>query len=109
MNRQQLEISKIVVQDRQRGYNEAHVSSLADSLKALGLIQPVVLNQENRLIAGGHRLAAAIKLPMDDDLSAHPLRYPRLRRVKVRIHEEKIVLAPLAEKLIRLHHELLAL
>ena len=62
MNRQQLEISKIVIQDRQRGYNEAHVSSLADSLKALGLIQPVVLNQENRLIAGGHRLAAALKL-----------------------------------------------
>ena len=62
MTRQQLEISKIIVLDRQRNLNLSHVSSLADSMAALGLIQPIVINQDNRLIAGGHRLAAAIKL-----------------------------------------------
>src|SRR5271157_408049 len=62
MTRQQLEISKIVVLDRQRALNDAHVSALAVSMKDIGLVQPIVINQKNRLVAGGHRLAAAIKL-----------------------------------------------
>jgi DNA modification methylase len=62
MNRTQIELSKITVQDRQRDYNEANVVSLMDSIKALGLIQPIVINQDNRLIAGGHRLEAHRRL-----------------------------------------------
>lgn len=57
-----LPVSEIVVENRQRALNEEHVSSLADSMRDLGLIQPIIINQHKRLIAGGHRLAAAKKL-----------------------------------------------
>ena len=62
MNRTQLPINEIIVQDRQRDCKPEAVESLAVSMSALGLIQPVVVNQEKRLIAGGHRIAAAVKL-----------------------------------------------
>jgi ParB family chromosome partitioning protein len=62
MQRQTLDINSIIVQDRQRSLDQAHVDSLAESMKSLGLIQPLVINQEKRLIAGGHRLAAGLKL-----------------------------------------------
>ena len=62
MNRQTLPINEIVVQDRQRSLNQAHVTSLAEDLRAHGLIQPIVINQDKRLIAGGHRLAAGLSL-----------------------------------------------
>ena len=59
MNRTQLPLSIIIIQDRQRECKPEAVASLAESMKTLGLIQPIVINQNNRLIAGGHRLAAA--------------------------------------------------
>lgn len=62
MNRTTLPIHEIIVQDRQRELNQVHVASLAESIKTLGLIQPIVINQEKRLIAGGHRLAACSQL-----------------------------------------------
>jgi DNA modification methylase len=62
MNRTSLPVTSIIVQDRQRALDESHVSDLANSIQSVGLIQPIVINQENRLIAGGHRLAAHLKL-----------------------------------------------
>lgn len=59
---QTIPISSIIILDRQRPTDLAHVESLALSMADKGLIQPIVLNQDNRLIAGGHRLAAAIHL-----------------------------------------------
>jgi ParB family chromosome partitioning protein len=35
-----------------------HVVNLADSIAALGLLEPIVVDSANRLLAGGHRLAA---------------------------------------------------
>jgi ParB family chromosome partitioning protein len=51
-------ISDISVLDRQR-LDNGNIVELADSLNRLGLIQPIVVNQDLRLIAGGRRLAAA--------------------------------------------------
>lgn len=58
MNRLSLPITEIQIVDRQRELNHEHVKSLAESIKDLGLVQPIVINQDKRLIAGGHRLAA---------------------------------------------------
>ena len=41
------------------------LEEMAQSLKAFGLIQAIVLDKENNLIAGGRRLAAAITLSWD--------------------------------------------
>ncbi|MDP2877428.1 MAG: ParB N-terminal domain-containing protein [Holophaga sp.] len=43
---------------RTRDINETHVMALAESIAAIGLIHPPVLDRFNRLLAGGHRIAA---------------------------------------------------
>jgi ParB-like chromosome segregation protein Spo0J/DNA modification methylase len=55
-------ISDIQIVDRQRGIDAPHVASLKQSIASLGLIQPIVINQNNRLIAGNHRLHACKEL-----------------------------------------------
>ncbi len=45
-----------------RPLNEKHVEELADSIAVLGLLQPLVVDQKLRLLAGGHRLGALILL-----------------------------------------------
>jgi hypothetical protein len=37
---------------------QSHVESLAESIAAVGLIQPIAVDCQGRLLAGGHRLAA---------------------------------------------------
>lgn len=61
MNRVKLPISSILVKDRQR-LDYGDLSDLQNSMSQYGLIQPIVLNQDNRLIAGGRRLASATAL-----------------------------------------------
>ncbi|MBD2120184.1 ParB/RepB/Spo0J family partition protein [Trichocoleus sp. FACHB-262] len=49
------------IQTRQqdtRPLNSKHVESLAESIAVLGLIEPLVIDNQGRLLAGGHRLAA---------------------------------------------------
>lgn len=58
MNRTSLPTNEILVIDRQR-QDLGDIDSLAHSLTRYGLIQPIVINHEKRLIAGGRRLAAA--------------------------------------------------
>lgn len=43
-----------------------HVLSLAESIAAIGLLEPLVVDRKNRLIAGAHRLAALRLLAADD-------------------------------------------
>lgn len=45
-----------------RKTNAAHVVSLRQSIAVLGLIEPIVVDQHGRLIAGGHRLEAVREL-----------------------------------------------
>ena len=40
----------------------SHVSNLAESIAAVGLIQPIAIDNQGRLLAGGHRRAAIEKL-----------------------------------------------
>jgi len=49
------------IQTRQqdtRPLNPKHVETLAESIAVLGLIEPLVIDNQSRLFAGGHRLAA---------------------------------------------------
>ncbi len=45
-----------------RPLNLAHVESLTESIAALGLIQPIAVDNQGRLLAGGHRRAAIARL-----------------------------------------------
>lgn len=56
-----LPLSSILVEDRQR-LDLGDIDSLAESLRINGQIQPILVDNKNRLVAGGRRLAAATKL-----------------------------------------------
>lgn len=45
-----------------REVDPQHVADLADSIGALGLIEPLVVDSKNRLLAGAHRRAAILHL-----------------------------------------------
>lgn len=61
MNRQTLPIHEIKVENRQRE-DLGDIQSLADSIAKYGLIQPIIVDQNKRLIAGGRRLTACVLL-----------------------------------------------
>lgn len=52
-----ISIASIIVEGRFRK-DMGDIEGLASSIKALGQIQPIVINKDRRLIAGGRRLAA---------------------------------------------------
>ena len=58
------------IQDRvgadTRPLNPAHVEELAKSIALLGLIEPLVVDKQNRLLAGSHRRAAILQLWEND-------------------------------------------
>jgi ParB family chromosome partitioning protein len=54
----QIPIKDIIVKSRIRK-NMGDLAALADSMKRIGQISPVVVNEKNVLLAGGRRLAAA--------------------------------------------------
>ena len=66
-----------------RPLNEKHVESLAESIATLGLIEPLVVDQDKTLLAGGHRLAA-IKFLQKSDLKAFNQQFPN-KLIPVRI------------------------
>lgn len=49
-----------------RPLNEKHVASLMESIAILGLIEPLAVDKEKVLLAGGHRLAAILLLQETD-------------------------------------------
>ncbi|MBW4541382.1 MAG: ParB/RepB/Spo0J family partition protein [Myxacorys chilensis ATA2-1-KO14] len=53
-----------------RELNQSHVEALAESISVLSLLEPLVLDEQNRLLAGAHRLAA-IKLLRDQNATAY--------------------------------------
>ena len=62
-----LEVDTILArQQSTRDIDEGHVKALAESIGALGLIEPIVIDTGNRLLAGGHRLEAIKRLRTDN-------------------------------------------
>ncbi|MEP0919881.1 ParB/RepB/Spo0J family partition protein [Leptolyngbya sp. DQ-M1] len=54
-----------------RTLNPVHVEALAESISVLGLIEPLVVDKQKRLLAGGHRLAAIIHLKTHQPTAYH--------------------------------------
>ncbi|MBD2078339.1 ParB/RepB/Spo0J family partition protein [Leptolyngbya sp. FACHB-17] len=54
-----------------RTLNPVHVEALAESISVLGLIEPLVVDKQKRLLAGGHRLAAIIHLKTHQPIAYH--------------------------------------
>lgn len=65
------------IQDRAGGdtreLNQNHVEELAESIAVLGLIEPVVVDKQGKLLAGGHRRAALhlVREKYPDDYQRH--------------------------------------
>jgi ParB family chromosome partitioning protein len=57
-----VEISKIVIPEGHRDLDERRVDSLVGSIEKMGLLQPIGLRSDHRLLYGRHRLAAYKKL-----------------------------------------------
>lgn len=55
-------VESIIVVDRKRDINDARVTVLADSIKNIGLLQPIVITKDYHLVAGLHRTGAFKKL-----------------------------------------------
>lgn len=58
----QIPIGEIRIKEGRRSMDTDHVEELADSIRELGLLNPVTIDKENTLIAGLHRLEAARRL-----------------------------------------------
>lgn len=57
-----IKISEIKVGDNRREIDEPNVSQLKESILTIGLINPITVTKENKLIAGAHRLEACKRL-----------------------------------------------
>lgn len=58
MTQKTVKISDIRITDRKRAISPEKVSGLADSIKAVGLLNPISITPSNALISGLHRLEA---------------------------------------------------
>ena len=53
-----ISVYDIKVSERLRQLNNSKVAELVGSIKNIGLLQPIVVDSDNNLLAGNHRLAA---------------------------------------------------
>ena len=61
--------------DATRALVPAHVVDLAESISALGLIEPLALDRERRLLAGGHRFLALRLLALEPGARAERVQH----------------------------------
>lgn len=66
-----------------RPLTQVHVEELAESISVLGLIEPIVVDIHNRLLAGGHR-RAAIQLLKEQQAEKYQKHFPE-DQVPVRV------------------------
>lgn len=63
-------ISEIKVPTGRREVKAEDVADLADSIKQVGLLNPITITPDHTLIAGNHRLEAAKQLALDAELAS---------------------------------------
>ena len=64
--KQKIKISEIIIPEGRRSVDSAKVSALAESIKIVGLLNPIAIDRNKRLIAGAHRRAAHVELGRDE-------------------------------------------
>lgn len=57
-----VKIENIIVGNRLRGVSKSKVDELAESIRAVGLLQPIVITEDKNLVAGLHRVEACRRL-----------------------------------------------
>ena len=63
VNEKTIPIDEIIIEERKRSQiNEETVDNLAESIDDLGLMNPITIDQNKKLVAGHHRILAFIKL-----------------------------------------------
>lgn len=105
---EQISIASIIVENRFRK-DMGDIDGLAKSIDELGQIQPIIINRDRRLIAGGRRLAAMRLLGREaiaasvfdlDDLDALKVEHDENEQRKEPTVSEKVALAEvIAERL----------
>ena len=58
-------IDSVIITDRTRK-DDGDIDSLAESISSVGLLQPIVINEDNELIDGQRRIKACIKLGLTE-------------------------------------------
>ena len=58
MTLSEIKLSDVRVSQRLRQLDNSKVAELVESIKLLGLLQPIVVDSDNNLLAGNHRLEA---------------------------------------------------
>ena len=67
MSEKKVKIESIIIDDnRQRAVDKERVASLMESIKQAGLINPLTITKDNRLVAGYHRREACIGLGWEE-------------------------------------------
>lgn len=61
-----ININEIVINSRKRKLNQDKVKELAESMKLIGQLEPIVLTRDNVLLAGWHRVEAAKMLGWEE-------------------------------------------
>jgi ParB family chromosome partitioning protein len=61
-----MKLSEIIIPAGRRDINHVKVSELAESIKIVGLINPITVGKDNTLITGAHRLEACRLLGFDE-------------------------------------------
>lgn len=69
MEQKEIKITDIKVENRIREANSEKVAELAESINEIGLLNPIIVDKDNKLIAGLHRLEAFKLLGKDTILA----------------------------------------
>jgi len=66
MDIQNVPVNDIVVNDRFRSLSNIKLNELCESIKEIGLINPITIDKSHNLISGNHRLTSFISLGLSD-------------------------------------------
>lgn len=84
-----IEIESIVIGSRLRSISESKIDELAESISAVGLLQPIVITEDKNLVAGLHRVEACRQLGIKE-ISAIVIPNLQLQREIAEIDENLI-------------------
>ena len=88
-----ISVDDIKVSERLRQLDNSKVAELVESIRLIGLLQPIVIDTDNNLLAGNHRLQAIKNLG-----------YEKIECKQINLTEQKNKLVEIDENLI--HNDL---
>ena len=89
MTLSEIKLSDVIVPQRLRKLDSSKVSELTESISNIGLLQPIVIDTDNNLLAGNHRLEAFKNIGYDR-IECKIVNLPELKRKLVEIDENLI-------------------